>query len=283
MFGLKLAKFSVLRYVPDENREEFINIGLVFHCPEESFLDIKLTTNFSRVMAFDDEIEIGLLKLILQGIREDLTQALLSGPSSVEIGDINYLEKYTRHFVNQLQFSPVEFIRTDNIELDFQNLFRTYVYFDVHKKKRITDDEVKVILNKVLRSNDALNKLEKNFSVDIGAEEIQLDYAYKTKNRLKIIKTFSFDYADRKSSQATQTAKEWAYNFDKLKKNNKRFDTNRTDFITLVYIDQENKNIKTAIQILGEETEMFQARGIDQVKRFASNIVDEVEFEWNGI
>jgi hypothetical protein len=62
----RLCKFAVLRYVPDNNRKEFINIGLVFHSPEDRFIDLELTTNFSRVTAFDDEIDINFLKIVLE-------------------------------------------------------------------------------------------------------------------------------------------------------------------------------------------------------------------------
>lgn len=276
MVGLKIGKYAVLRYVPDENREEFINIGLVFHCPDDGYIDFKITNNFSRVTAFDDEIDISFLKLILDGIKEDLSQSTITGPAFEDLNSPKFLDNYTRHFVNQIQFSRVRSIRTENVETDFRDLFRTYVYFDVHKKKRITDDEVKSIMNRVLRSNDILKSMERNLSVDIGTEAIKLDYAYQTRDKLKIIKTFSFDYTSRQSNQATQTAKEWAYNFLKLKP---KFKDTNTDFIAFVYADKENKNIKTALQILNEETQTIQAREIEEVLEFASNIVQEIEMK----
>lgn len=279
MDGFKFSKFSVLRYVPDENREEFINIGLAFHCPEESFIDIKITNNFSRVSIFDDEVDIAFLKVILEGIKDDLSQTTLSGPSFSEINNEKYLDNYTKFFVNQIQFSPVRTIRSIDLQDDFEKLFMTYVYFDVHKKKRITEVEVKTIMNRVLRSNDVFSKLDRNISVDIGPEVIQLDYMYKTRDRVKMIKTFSFDYTTRKSNQATQTAKEWAYNFVKLKTKNTKLYDEHVDFITLVYIDKENKNIMTALEILKEETKTIQAKGFDAVRKFASEISNEVEAE----
>ncbi|BBW96531.1 DUF3037 domain-containing protein [Geobacillus icigianus] len=44
----RLCKFAVLRYVPDEMREEFINVGLVFHSPEDGYVNMEITSNFSR-------------------------------------------------------------------------------------------------------------------------------------------------------------------------------------------------------------------------------------------
>lgn len=276
-----LSKFCILRYVPDENRQEFINLGLVFHSPADNFIDIKITNNFSRVSAFDDEVDINFLKIVIEGLKEDFSQTTISGPTIKEIQNLNYLESKTSIFVNQLQFSPIYTFRSKEINLDFDNLFRTYVYFDVHRKKRITDDEVKSTMNRVLRSSNVFSMLNRNLKVDLGPEKIELDYAYNSRNKIKIIKTFSFDYTNQGSSQATSTAKEWAYNFQKLKlhkSNNKIFDyINSIDFITFVYIENENKNINTALKILEEESSIVTARGMMEVERFATYISKDVD------
>src|SRR5690625_2045620 len=107
----KLGKFAVLRYIPNENREEFINIGLVFHLPSEGYVNFKATTNFSRVTTFDDEIDIDFLKMVLSGVESEFTQDLVHGPSYKIVRDINFLEKQTAHYANQLQFSPIRIIR----------------------------------------------------------------------------------------------------------------------------------------------------------------------------
>lgn len=275
----RLCKFSVLRYVPDENRQEFINIGLVFHSPKDRYINIKITNNFSRVSAFDDEIDISLLKIILDGVKEEFSQTTTSGPAPDELDDLYFLEKRTMIYANQLQFSPIHVIRSVDIESDFEKLFKTYVYFDSIKKKRITDEEVKSIMNRVLKATDAFNKFERNIKIDIGPEEIELDYAYRTKNRVKFIKTFSFDYTNRRSIQATQIAKEWAYNFIKLKNKSNwhtMFSSNENiEYMTFIYVSNENKNIKTAVDILKEETDTIQAKGREDIIEFASKIANE--------
>lgn len=277
-----LCKFAVLRYVPDEIRKEFINIGLVFHCPERNFLDLKLTTNFSRVTAFDDEVDINFLKLVLDGIKTDFAlTSTVDGPSLQEIGDWNLLEQATAIYVNQLQFSSVQIIRSNNIEEDFKNLFRTHVYFDTHKSKRITEREVKGIMNRVLKEKDVFIKLNRNKAIDIGPETIELDYAYSVSDKTKIIKTFSFDYTPKGSSQAPLIAKEWAWNFSKLKKVNIEhyLDTDNTDIeiVTFVYVgDKENKNVSKALKILKEESSTIAAYDEKAIEDFADDITKDL-------
>jgi hypothetical protein len=271
----KLCKFSVLRYVPDENREEFINIGLVFHSPEDGFVDLQLTNNFKRLKAFDDEVDINFLKIILDGIKEDFSISTVSGPTFSEVASWDFLEKKTSIFVNQLQFSSVNLIRTSNITEDYKKLFKTYVYFDVPKKKRITENDVRSIMNKVLRTKDVFQQIDRNISFDIGPQVIELDYQYESdENKSKLIKTFSFDYSTKGSFQAPVLAKEWAWNFDKLKKRN---NIHRNEIMTVVYVGKdENKNIRLALDVLREETEIYKAKNIDEIELFADILTKEV-------
>lgn len=277
----RLCKFAVLRYVPDENRQEFINVGLVFHSPEDGYIDMELTTNFSRVTAFDDEIDINFLKIVLNGVKSEFTQSTIHGPSWEDIKDWNYLERATSIYVNQLQFSPIQIIRSTDIHKDFQDLFRTYVYFDVQKPNRITEDQVKSIMNRVLREKQVLPRLNRGLKVDIGAEEIELDYSYRTKNITKLIKTFSFDYAPTRSSQAPIKAKEWVYNYNKLRKVNffgtESIDPSNIQIVTFVYTGQtKTKNIITAIKILREESEIIEANNEESIEEFAKKITMEL-------
>jgi hypothetical protein len=132
----KLCKFAVLRYVPNENRQEFINIGIVFHSPDDKFIDCKITTNFSRVSTFDDEINLGFLKLVLEGIEEDFTKSsIVHGPSFDQLAKWDFLERATSFYVNQLQFSPIRFIRSSNY--DILRIYLKHMYNNLTEPKRL--------------------------------------------------------------------------------------------------------------------------------------------------
>lgn len=280
----RLCKFAVLRYVPNETRQEFINVGLVFHCPEESFIDMRITSNFSRLTTFDDEIDVDLIKLILSGVKTEFSQDIEVGrPSSIDLTDWNYIDKATAIYANQLQFSPIYTIRSADIISDYEDLFRTYVYFDSHKSHRITSDRVKTIMNRVLREKNVLIKMQKDVSFTIGSEEVKLDYYYTVNDKPRFIKTFSFDYTDQGSKKAPATAKEWYFNFSKLARlgadkvslpNNPNRDL---EIITLVYVEKTNKNIDIALDILRESTkELVTAQSSEAIERFADKITLEL-------
>jgi hypothetical protein len=59
---LKECSYFLVRYVPDVAREEFVNIGLFLHSPEEEFLDCLFTDDVQRVRRFHPQADLELLR-----------------------------------------------------------------------------------------------------------------------------------------------------------------------------------------------------------------------------
>jgi Protein of unknown function (DUF3037) len=62
-----------VRYVPHPEREEFLNIGLLLHNPDEEFLDCLFTDDFRRVKRFHPQADVEFLRE-LQGYFEQQIQ-----------------------------------------------------------------------------------------------------------------------------------------------------------------------------------------------------------------
>ena len=56
------VKYAVLKYVPNLERNERINIAVVLHFPESEQLEMTIINNWRRVKSFDDEADIQFLK-----------------------------------------------------------------------------------------------------------------------------------------------------------------------------------------------------------------------------
>ena len=59
---LKECSYFLVRYVPDVAREEFLNIGLFLHVPEEDFLDCMFIDDFHRLKRFHTQADLELLR-----------------------------------------------------------------------------------------------------------------------------------------------------------------------------------------------------------------------------
>lgn len=53
-----LYEYSVVRYVPRVDREEFINIGLIMMCKRQKWLKGEVSLNLQRIQAFDPEVNL---------------------------------------------------------------------------------------------------------------------------------------------------------------------------------------------------------------------------------
>lgn len=271
----RICKYAILRYVPNEIREEFINIGLVFFSPEDSYINIKITNKLGRIRQFDDEVDLDFLKIVLEGMYEDFSGNVTEGPSLEETSNPEYLERMTSIYVNQLQFSPIKTIMSDQTLLleDQEDLFKTYVYFDSKQKDRITEEKVKSIMKRVFKSNKVSKLFDSNKKFDLGLEEIKFDFAYEKANKPILIKTISFDYSSKNNKLITQVAKEWAWNFDKLHSN---VGIQHENIQTLIYFKEKNEIIKSAIDILQEVSQITEAKSEENITNFANQIIEDV-------
>lgn len=284
----KIAKFSILRYVPEQHREEFINIGLVFHCPEEKYSSIRFTKNYSRVKTFDDELDVEFLKIVLDGINQDFVRtSTISGPTEKELGDIDFLEKSTVFYVNQIQFSPIKTIVSYDIQKDEEDLFKTYVYFDVKKNKRIDREKVRSLMSRVFSQNQGVLDYEKNLVINTGLEDIQFDFALTNttgmKKKQSVLNSLSFDYSTGKEKNALTTAKEWHWNISKTIELKEKNDLTNPylnndfslDFVTFILIKNDASPLNHAIDILSDVSKIVEVNSEEEVLEKAKTIVNK--------
>ncbi len=57
-----LYEYAVIRLVPRVEREEFLNLGIIFFCKQTGFLQCRYQINEGRISAFCKEIDVETLK-----------------------------------------------------------------------------------------------------------------------------------------------------------------------------------------------------------------------------
>ena len=93
-------KYSLLRYKPSIQREEFINVGLLFHSPKNKYLEFKLTNEWNRVKVFSGNQDISLLKESAQGIFDIVNQNQLINEKNFSYSDKDILDRITRSLLD---------------------------------------------------------------------------------------------------------------------------------------------------------------------------------------
>jgi hypothetical protein len=247
--------FSVLSYHNSFVTDESINIGILFHDVIDDVRVFETTTNWTRVEKFDDELDIDYLKLILKGIRDEITNESL----------FNYqekfnLRKYAKFFVNELKFSDVAIANVESFNDFIIETKKVFLRYDFNKKDRPNHQQQLIYIKNLLKDNDVnyLNdNVKGNFKENINYDYLIDGYAFKL-----------FTFQDKNLNKLILSAKGWSYTAAEMK------DIYRTIF--MYDIEPDNEFFGPIISILKESA--YKVMKIDEAIDFILRIREESMF-----
>lgn len=194
----KLLKYSVLRYSPSKVAGEKINLGIIFSDMESNYREFKYSKKFSRLSTFDDEIDISMVKKLLQGICDDVSGNLFTY-------DNFDIDQYTKYFVNDFSFEKPKLIEYDDLDEIVKKLHKTYFRFEYDKAERPSKEDDKAIIAKII---SAEGKSVKRDECVYGSCNEKIIYDLVTDDYC--IKLFDFD--GKNLNKLVNSAKTWAWN-----------------------------------------------------------------------
>ncbi|TQB29134.1 DUF3037 domain-containing protein, partial [Enterococcus faecalis] len=199
--------YSVCNYVPNVVRSESIIFGIVIHCPSKKYSKFYRIKNLRRLKAFDDEYDKEFINMMTETFSYyfDFPQETFDLDEYDEhrfdyICCDSFLHNITKYYVNEFKFSEIRKIYSDEFSLqeDINDLIRTYLYYDPPKGKRISNEEIKRLLNKEFKNLKLKSYVNDGKVLDLANKPIA-DFEYSD----TIIKALSFDYK-RHSDLLTQ-------------------------------------------------------------------------------
>ena len=75
-----LFEYAVIRVVPQVEREEFLNVGVILYCPKLKFLQCMCTVDESRLCSFSNKIDLFEIKAHLHSFAEICRGSKDGGP-----------------------------------------------------------------------------------------------------------------------------------------------------------------------------------------------------------
>lgn len=246
------GKYAIIKYIPDIDRDEKINVGIVFHVPSKEFLETKIIKNFNRIKHFDDELDLQYLEIYLKAIKEEFTYSLKFIEREISINNENLLEDLSINYVNQFIFD-IHSINIDNsIRKTFEDLYKFMLHYDLEKSQRMNENQKKNFIQKILKSNSIDYEILKRNNNLIGRynENIYADFKIND-YYIKIL-----EFNERNYKNYMDKIKMWAFNSMELKKKS----------INLIFVVDDNmKNERTQryIQILEEYSKIIDIESID--------------------
>lgn len=228
---MKKIEYAALKYYNSCISEECLYVGILFNNitdNKRTFVSIK---NFKRLAAFDDDVNIEFFKEYLKSIKEE-----------VEVNIFNYnqefiMEEYIRPFVNELRFTKITTEMTNDPDF-IENMSKLFLKYDCDKKDRLPPKTEKKYIKNILKASN----IEYTTNAITGKYNESINYDFVTANYL--IKVFDFENKDL--TRLIASAKTWAYNAQKLKREKKTIFLYDADII-------DSKEFEIIINILKED------------------------------
>ncbi|HDT0389108.1 TPA: DUF3037 domain-containing protein [Klebsiella aerogenes] len=161
--------YSIVRYAPYAETEEFANIGVVMCAPKENFFDFQITKrNDSRVRSFfHDDCIFPVAKDTIQ------RELQFAKAQATQISGHHQLAQFFRYFTAKkesiFQFSSVRVILSQNPKSEMDRIYNQYVNHSDYTKERRED----VLARELKRSIDRIDGLKNAFKL----ESIEGSYA----------------------------------------------------------------------------------------------------------
>ncbi len=126
MSAKQLFEYAVVRVVPQVEREEFINVGVILYCATERYLQIRYNIDEGRIKAFSAKVSIDEVRAILGAFESICKGGADAGP----IGAYSTAERFrwlTASRSTVVQTSCVHPGLCDNAERKLQKLYEEMV------------------------------------------------------------------------------------------------------------------------------------------------------------
>lgn len=123
-----VCNYSILRFLPYPETEEFVNVGVVVQCSSVGLLDSRiLKEKHQRIAAFFPELELDGYQQARRAMTDEVSryQALLSASPSANGKTLFHELVRPREAV--LRFGEIRTLMTDEPERAAEELFKRYV------------------------------------------------------------------------------------------------------------------------------------------------------------
>lgn len=195
--------FTVLRYRHDAIAGECVNVGVVLHSAERSFLQAKLSFRYSRLRDVFPDLDSAAFRESLHAIERGIKQVgkhardnLLSKLATADEISRNVLRQDDSSFL----WSGVGSGVAGDLEAELDKLFKRFVTWHEHEKvNKRTDEEVWRPVRDKLAARHLATRLEKNI-VSSDLTSVEFDHTWRN-GALHCYQPLSFDLATRESIQ----------------------------------------------------------------------------------
>lgn len=231
MFRMGDLIYSILRYEPSIVSGEKINLGAIFHYISTDYREFFSISKWARVSAFDDTLNISLMKDLMQDIRLEMGTALDNPQFEIE--------KFCSRYNSELYFDTCTLL-TDISEVDLssqiEDIKKLYFQFEYDASVRPSNDDQKKFLRRLLLSKQ-IAYARNPAKTGLYGDTITYDFSFGEYG----VVFFNLNNA-KIDNKTMNKVKAWAWNA-----------TNSTDGLKLLILydlaDENRSEVRPALEI----------------------------------
>lgn len=204
-------RYSMLRFVPDAARGEYVNIGAIAGSDDSEDWELRLIQNFSRAKAIDNDQRLGVA-LAFADIVQDHISALERLPDfGPEPMSTELLERWSAEMQNVVQLSPPAPIVAKSAEAALDIVFSELVVdptarrFHFEKKHRA----VGATRQAYRRHNVPDESVARRIGVECGPYQRTFDFAVLNSQVVQLVQCWSFQLPGQIELAEEVTAWAW--------------------------------------------------------------------------
>lgn len=172
-------RYRVLRYAPNVERDEWVNVGVLLEDIRSGRLGIRVVESeaeFARVRRIHPDAD----EELLHALAGEMAERLRGTPEQVS----TYLDKLNQSLSNAVQLSPLRALLADNFDAEMDRLYRAHVSPPARRGGVVQSvrDFIRQKVTDVFRRHRVLGKMESQVRVDgfthLG-DPFRLDFGYQ--------------------------------------------------------------------------------------------------------
>jgi len=252
-----ICNFAPIRFLPYRETGEFVNVGVVVHCPQLDFFDFRVVTRKTRrITGFFPELEVDVLKKALRGLQHELETLPMTATELERVSNVSpkiseYLIARFRELVRAreglLHFGPMGTCLIDKHETAVDDLFSHYVERQFAQGPEYQEKVMRVRLYQFLKDWNVSRFYKKNEIIGDDEFHVNMPFVHYSNARVeRVIKPINL--SQDTASEIIDHGGTWVSRMQRLKKKGQLPRT----VIFPVKLPNEGKQLSAAREICHE-------------------------------
>lgn len=211
-------KFSLIRFVPDPARGEFVNIGAIATDRDEEDWAVRWISNYTRAKVLDSEGYLAAAKAFTATLDERVSDSERLVPDA-EAPSLRWLRGLAVDMNNVIQLSDPAPVVADSAEAALDLVFERLVVDPARTTYRFRKKhQAQAATRRAYRAHHVPEAaVDRQTHVVSRAYDFQFDFAVRNGRAVQIVQCWSFELPNQ--AELTEQVKAWAWMVHELREN----------------------------------------------------------------